>query len=292
MQTITVAQESKVKLFGQLLKVRLSSMVVFSGGFGYLLATQGQTNWLRFTLFCLASFLITGSANTINQIIEKDSDKLMKRTAGRPLPTGQLTVDEAIAFSLILGMLGISILALVINVLSATLGLFSLLLYGFVYTPLKSKSSIAVFVGALSGALPPLIGWVAVSGMLSFEAFIIFVIQFLWQFPHFWAIAWVADKEYARAGIRLLPSRYGRSWMSAFNIMAYTLFLIPASLMPYYFGISGLVSGTIAVFAGIMFFIPTILLLQNPSKKNALRIMFASFFYLPIVQIAYFLDKL
>ncbi len=292
MQTIIVAQESKVKLFGQLLKVRLSSMVVFSGGFGYLLAIQGQIDWLRFALFCLASFLITGSANTINQIIEKDSDRLMKRTANRPLPTRQLTVNEAIVFSLILGVLGISILALTINVLSAILGLLSLLLYGFIYTPLKSKSSIAVFVGALPGALPPLIGWVAGSGMLSFEAFTIFTIQFLWQFPHFWAIAWVSDEEYARAGIQLLPSRHGRSWMSAFNIMAYTLFLIPAGLMPYYFGISGLVSGVIAILVGIMFFIPTILLLQNPSKKNALRIMFASFFYLPIVQIAYLLDKL
>ncbi len=292
MQTLAIEQAHKAKLFWQLLKARLSSVVVFSGGFGYLLANQGQVNWFQFSMFCLASFIITGGANIINQIIERDSDKLMKRTAERPLPTGQVSVNEAIIYTVMLATVGALILALTVNVLSAILGIVSLILYGFVYTPLKSKSSIAVFVGAFPGALPPLIGWAAASGTLSFEAYVIFAIQFLWQFPHFWAIAWVADEDYAKAGIRLLPSKGGQDSMSAFNILAYTLFLIPASLMPYYFGISGLTSGIVAVLAGILFLYPTILLTQNKTKKNALRIMFTSFFYLPIIQIAYLIDKL
>jgi len=286
-QTILKSQQ-----YWALLKARLSGLVVFSGGFGYLLANDSTIDWKKFLLFCLSSFLITGAANIINQVIEKDLDKLMKRTANRPLPTGRLQNNEAIIFSILLGLSGSLLLMFFVNTLAASLSLISLILYGFVYTPLKQKSPIAVFVGAFPGAFPPLIGWVACQGELSMGAFIIFGIQFIWQFPHFWAIAWVGEEDYKRAGFKLLPSVGGRDSNSAFQIVVYTLFLIPMGLLPMYFGLTGVVSAVVATFCAILFLIPAIKLMRDGSQKSALLIMFSSFIYLPIVQIAFLMDKL
>ena len=295
MTTRTVAVNSsmfKVRQYSMLLKFRLSSLVVFSGGFGYLLANQTEMDWLRFLVFCLSSFLITGASNTINQIIEKDSDKLMRRTAVRPLPTGNLSVQEALRFSILLALVGTLLLAFFVNLLAAILGLFSLILYAFVYTPLKSRTPFAVLVGAFPGALPPLIGWVAASGNIGMGAILIFSLQFMWQFPHFWAIAWVADEDYSKAGIRLLPSAGGKNFLTAFQIMFYTMFLVPLGLMPYYFGLTGLYSAIIATVCGVAFLMQTFYLMKEGTDRAALLLMFGSFFYLPITQIAYLLDKL
>ncbi|MCU0393077.1 MAG: heme o synthase [Thermoflexibacter sp.] len=275
-----------------LLKFRLSFLVVFSGAFGYFLALDTEVNWVRFIAFVIGSFLITGSANTINQIIEKETDKLMKRTANRPLPTGRLSVSEATTFAILLALVGSVLIASFVNVFSACLSLFSLILYAFVYTPLKPKTPFAVLVGAFPGALPPLIGWVAASGSISMEAMIIFSIQFIWQFPHFWAIAWVANDDYTNAGFRLLPSEGGRNFNSAFQIMIYTMFLIPLGLLPSRFGIVGISSGIIATICGILFLFQTFYLLREGTVKSAMRLMFGSFIYLPVVQIAYLIDKL
>lgn len=283
----------KAKQFGMLLKFRLSALVVFSGAFGYFLApSQGATNWLAFAAFALGSFLITGAANTINQIIEKDTDKLMNRTANRPLPTSKLSVPEATAFAILLGLIGTVLIASSTNVFAASLSLFSLILYGFVYTPLKPKTPFAVLVGAFPGALPPLIGWVAMTGNISVEAMAVFSIQFIWQFPHFWAIAWVADEDYSRAGFKLLPSAGGKNFNSAFQIMIYTMFLIPLGLLPARFGVVGIGAGIVATICAILFLFQTFYLLREGSVKSAKMLMFGSFFYLPIVQIAYLIDKL
>lgn len=275
-----------------LLKVRLSSLVVFSGAFGYLLANSGDIDWLKLAAFCLGSFMITGAANTINQIIEKDLDKLMKRTAGRPLPTGHLSVNEAAWYAAVLGVLGVALIAAMVNPLAAVLGLLSLVLYAFVYTPLKQKSPIAVFVGAIPGALPPLIGWAAQSGTLGHEALIIFGLQFVWQFPHFWAIAWVADDDYRRAGFRLLPSGGNKDFNTAFSIMTYTLFLLPLGMLPTHMGITGQTAAIVATVCGLLFLLQSVYLLKANSNKAAMQMMFGSFVYLPIVQIVYLIDKI
>ncbi len=283
----------KAKQYGMLLKFRLSALVVFSGAFGYFLApSQGKTDWLAFAAFALGSFLITGAANTINQIIEKQTDKLMNRTANRPLPTGRLSVSEATTFAIVLGLIGTILIASSTNVFAASLSLFSLILYGFVYTPLKPKTPFAVLVGAFPGALPPLIGWVAMTGNISVEAMAVFSIQFIWQFPHFWAIAWVADEDYSRAGFKLLPSAGGKNFNSAFQIMIYTMFLIPLGLLPARFGVVGIGAGIAATICAILFLFQTFYLLREGTVKSAKMLMFGSFFYLPIVQIAYLIDKL
>ncbi len=283
---------TKIQAYFALSKFRLSALVVFSGGFGFVFATENTIDWLKLGIFCLASFLITASANTINQIIEKDLDKLMTRTAKRPLPTEKLSIGEARLFSILLAMVGTLLLMFFVNILTAFFAVLSLILYAFVYTPMKQRTPIAVFVGAFPGAFPPLIGWVAQTGELSIAAFIIFGIQFIWQFPHFWAIAWVADEDYSRAGFRLLPSAGGKDGSTAFQIMTYTMFLIPMGLLPMYYGITGLNSAIVVTLASMLFLVPTLYLVKNLDRTSALRIMFASFLYLPIVQIAFLLDKL
>ena len=275
-----------------LLKFRLSFLVAFSASFGYLLATKGSPDLLVLAALGLGGFLVSGASIIINQVLEKDLDKLMTRTAQRPLPTERVTVQEAILYGIIVGATGFALLAIFTNTLTALLSLVSMILYGLVYTPLKRVGVIAVWVGAIPGALPPLLGWVAATGEFTREGLLIFAIQFVWQFPHFWAIAWVADEDYKKAGFRLLPAKGERNFASALQIMLGALVLIPISLLPAYWGITGTVSAGIAFVAGILFLLPTIQLLTAPSRKVALKIMFASFLYLPILQIAFLLDKL
>ncbi|MFT6135511.1 MAG: protoheme IX farnesyltransferase [Cyclobacteriaceae bacterium] len=281
-----------VRPFFDLLKFRLSFLVTFSSAFGYLLGYQGVLNWEQFLWFCIGGFLITGSSVTINQVLEIPYDALMKRTVNRPLPTSKLTAQAAIIYSCILALTGTIILLYFTNTLTAVVALSSLFLYAFVYTPLKRVGPIAVFVGAIPGALPPLIGWIAATGQISYEALIIFGIQFIWQFPHFWAIAWVSDEDYKKAGFRLLPGGGKKDLNTAINIMIYTLFLLPLGLLPSYFGLTGITSAVIATMCGVLFLSQTFLLMKDNSKKSALKIMFSSFIYLPIVQIAYLVDKL
>lgn len=288
---VNISTSGKFKAFFELTKFRLSITVVFSSCFGYALAAS-DLNILRLLLFGFASFLITASANIINQIKEKELDILMSRTQNRPLPSERISVNEAMAFSFINGLLGLSILLFQFNFLAFLLALLSLVLYGFVYTPLKRVGPIAVAVGALPGAFPPMIGWVAYSGHFGLEPGILFAIQFFWQFPHFWAIAWVLDDDYSKAGFKLLPSKGGRDLASAFQIMSYTLFLLPLCWVPYYLGMTGINSAVIALISGVLFLTQTFQLMKDRSNKAALKLMFGSFFYLPVVQIAYLLDKL
>ena len=282
---------AKTRALVELLKVRLSALVAFSCAFGYALAMPSDIHWQTLLMIYLGGFLMSGAAVTVNQVIERDLDKLMTRTLNRPLPTGRVNVQEAILFSVVCLLTSTIILWIYANPLTVILSLLSLVLYSFVYTPLKRVGPIAVFVGAIPGALPPLLGWIAATGTISHEAMIIFGIQFIWQFPHFWAIAWVADDDYKKAGFKLLPSGGGKDLNTAVQIMIYTMFLIPLGLLPAKFGITGIDSAIVATVCGIAFFAATFSLLKTGSRKSALRIMFGSFLYLPIVQIAYLLDK-
>jgi len=281
---------AKVKAYFELLKFRLSFLVAFSCAFGYVLASS-HVNWITLFMLFLGGFLLSGASVIINQIIEKDLDRLMTRTMNRPLPTFRVSVNEASAVAVACLFCGITILLLYTNVLTTLLSVVSMILYGFVYTPLKRVGPVAVFVGAIPGALPPLLGWVAATGGISHEALIIFGIQFIWQFPHFWAIAWVSDDDYKKAGFKLLPSNGHKDLNTAIQIMIYTMFLIPLGLLPATFGITGLNSAIVVTVCGVLFFAQTFSLMRSGDRKSALKIMFGSFLYLPIVQIAYLLDK-
>ena len=280
----------KTKAFIELLKMRLSMLVAFSCAFGYTLAIKGSVNWEVLIMLTFGGFLLSGASVGINQILEKDLDKVMTRTKNRPLPTERLNIPEAIIFIACIFLVSMGILWIYTNPLTVMLSLVSMLLYSFVYTPLKRVGPIAVFVGAIPGALPPLLGWVAATGSITYEALIIFGIQFIWQFPHFWAIAWVADDDYKKAGFKLLPSGGGKDINTAIQIMIYTLFLIPLGLLPAKFGITGLDSAIVATVCGVAFLAQTFSLMKTGSRQSALRIMFGSFLYLPIVQIAYLMD--
>lgn len=282
---------AKAKAFWELLKPRLSFLVAFSCAFGYVLASP-RINWFILPMLFLGGFLMSGAAIIVNQIIEKDLDILMTRTKNRPLPTDRLSVNEAIACCVISLVAGVVILLAFTNLFTTLLSVISMILYSFVYTPLKRVGPIAVFVGAIPGALPPLLGWTAATGHISHEAMIIFGIQFIWQFPHFWAIAWVSDDDYKKAGFKLLPSGGQKDLNTAIQIMIYTLFLIPLGLLPATFGITGIHSAIAVTVCGVLFLAQTFSLMRSGDRRSALKIMFGSFLYLPIVQIAYLLDKI
>ena len=281
---------AKARAYFELLKFRLSFLVAFSCAFGYMLGSR-EVNIFTLCMLFIGGFLLSGASIVINQIIERDLDGLMSRTMHRPLPTARLTVPEAVAFCMLCSFTGVAILLAFTNVLTTSLSVISMILYGFVYTPLKRVGPIAVFVGAIPGALPPLLGWTAATGEISHEALIIFGIQFIWQFPHFWAIAWVADDDYKKAGFKLLPSGGQKDLNTAIQIMIYTMCLIPLGLLPATFGITGIYSAVVATVCGVIFFAQTFSLMKSGDRKSALKIMFGSFLYLPIVQVAYLLDK-
>jgi heme o synthase len=291
-ENTTINFTAKFKAYFELLKFRLSALVAFSGTFGYYLGLNGNIDWAKLAVFAIAAFCLTGASNIVNQIIEIDLDALMKRTKVRPLPTKRLNSFEAGVFSVLLFVFSISILFSIFNYRAALLAILSFVLYSFVYTPLKRVGPIAVFVGAFPGAFPPMIGWVAATGLFGLEPGILFAIQFFWQFPHFWAIAWVADEDYKLAGFKMLPKNGKKDLQTAITMMIYTLFLVPLGFVPYLLGMTGINSAIIAVTCGVLFLCQTFYLMKHTTDKAALMIMFGSFLYLPIIQIAYLLDKI
>jgi len=284
---------NKVKDYFQLIKPSLSIMVVFSSVISYLLAPKVVAyDWRMIVLLFVAGLLVTGSANAINQVVEKDTDALMKRTAKRPVAAGRMTEAEGWTFAVITGALGTFMLGNYFNWLSAGIALFSLFLYAFIYTPLKKVSAISVIVGAVPGALPCLIGWTAGNDSLSVGGWILFLLQFTWQFPHFWAIAWIAHHDYAKAGFKLLPSKLGPTKYTAIQTIIYSLLLIPIGVIPYFIGISGIVSVVVVGLANIFMVWKCIQLYRNMDVSSARRVMFSSYIYLPIVLLALLADKL
>ncbi len=270
-------------------KFRLALLVVFSAALGYLIAVD-TFNWITFICLLVGGFFITAAANGINQIIEKDLDKIMSRTQNRPIPSGKLSVKIAYVLVGIFFTIGFLSLALGTNWLCTLLSVSSLLVYSFVYTPLKQISPIAVFVGAFPGALPPLLGWVAATGVISYESLLLFCIQFFWQFPHFWAIAWNAYDDYKKAGFDLLPLNGGKTKANAAQILLYNFLLIPISILPFVFGQIHLITGILIGLSSVLFMIPAISLYRTTSDKDARKVMFASFFYLPVILILYLIN--
>ncbi len=285
----------------QLVKPSLSIMVVFSSVISYLLVPDVLIDWWRIVLLFAGGMLVTGSANTINMVVEKDTDALMKRTAKRPIASGKITPEQGWGFAVLTGALGVFILGYYFNWTAAALAAFSLFLYAFVYTPLKKVNSIAVLVGAVPGALPCLIGWV--SGFVPGQDIdwlggaVMFGIQFLWQFPHFWAIAWVAHKDYSEAGFKLLPSDKGPTKFTALQTLVYSLLLVPITVAPFFTGISSTagVKGIIALaligIANLFMIMRCVTLYNKMDVKSARNVMFGSYMYLPVVLLALLLAK-
>jgi len=259
---------AKVKDYFQLIKFTLSFTVVFSCVICYLLAPGITYNLKMVVLLFLAGMLVTGAANAINQAVEKDTDALMKRTGKRPVANGRMSQQEAYTFAFIAGLAGVLMMWRFFNLSSAILSAFSLFLYAYIYTPLKKINSIAVLVGAFPGALPCLIGWVAGTDEFSSGGWVLFGIQFLWQFPHFWAIAWVAHNDYSKAGFKLLPADKGPTKFTAAQAIMYSLMMIPCGLLPYYAGISGLTSLLIVLICNVFMVIQSVRLYIESCKKS------------------------
>jgi protoheme IX farnesyltransferase len=283
---------SKLKDYQQLMKFTLSFTVVFSSVVCYLLVPGVEFVGISVLLLFAGGLLVTGAANAINQIAEKDTDAIMKRTANRPLASGRMSVDEAATFSVVAAVFGIFILGLWFNWTAAGLSAFSLFLYGFIYTPLKKVHSIAVLVGAIPGALPCLIGWAAGDPDLGIGGWVMFALQFFWQFPHFWAIAWVAHDDYTRAGFRLLPSTGGPTRYAAVQAILYSVLLLPIGVLPFVLGMSGSVSLVIVAVANLAMLWQSIQLFRKMDVASARRVMFGSYIYLPVVLLSLLADKM
>jgi protoheme IX farnesyltransferase len=289
------ALATKVKDYFQLIKFTLSFMVVFSTVVSFLIAPNelyyDRNRLISVLLLFVGGMLVTGSANAINQIAEKDTDAIMKRTANRPVASGRMSVKEATVFAIIAGAAGVFILWYWFNYQAALTGLFSLFLYGFIYTPLKKVNSIAVLVGAIPGAIPCLIGWVAATGSFSAGGWILFGIQFLWQFPHFWAIAWIAHHDYSAAGFKLLPGDKGPTKFTALQTVIYSALMIPFGLLPYYMNIAGSTSVWVLTACNLWMVFVSIRLFLRMDAKSAKGVMFSSYLYLMIVLLALFADR-
>ena len=291
----------KFKDYLLLIKPSLSIMVVFSSVMSFTL-TKGSDDYVNFWKMILLLFaggmLVTGSANAINQVVEKDTDAQMKRTSKRPVAAGRMSVTEGWAFAIITGVAGVFILGYFFNTLTAGLAAFSLFLYAFIYTPLKKINSIAVLMGAVPGALPCLIGWAAGNNDLAIGGWILFAFQFFWQFPHFWAIAWVAHKDYSSVGFKLLPADEGPTKFTALQTILYSLILIPVTLAPYFTGmcsyddVQGKISLGLIGLANLFMIGRCVTLYKKMDVSSARKVMFGSYMYLPVVMLALLLSKM
>lgn len=284
-----------------LIKASLTIMVVFSCVISYLLAPAVVAYNLKMILLLFAGgLLVTGSANAINQIVEKDTDAMMKRTSNRPVAAGRMSERNGWIFAIITGLIGVFVLGFFFNWLSAGLAAFGLFLYAFIYTPLKTVNSIAVLVGAVPGALPCLIGWAAgndavfggIHGNKDYGGLVLFGLQFIWQFPHFWAIAWLAHDDYSKAGFKLLPSQRGPTKYTAIQTVIYSLMLIPIGVIPYFIGLAGIVSLAIVFLANLFMVWRCVQLYRQMDVASARRVMFGSYIYLAVVLLALLADKI
>ena len=278
--------------FLQLTKFRLALSVVFSSVAGYLLAVDQVETKILIGLF-IGGFAMVGASNAINQLIEKDLDALMSRTKNRPLPTGRMSTLVAAIIATFLTVLGVMVLY-AINLKTALFGLLSIFIYTCIYTPLKTISPLAVFVGAFPGAIPFMLGWVAATGKFGIEPGTLFMFQFFWQFPHFWAIGWMLDDDYKKAGFKMLPSG-NPDRLTAFQIVFYTLWTIVISLLPatsYTGNLHLSIPGAILILIiGLYLLYYAIKLMQLKTKDSAKKLMFASIGYITILQLIYVIDK-
>jgi protoheme IX farnesyltransferase len=283
---------SVFKNYIEITKPRLSIVVVFSSAAGYFLGATTY-DWWTVLLLCVGGYFLVGSSNVFNQIIEKDLDALMKRTQNRPLPTGRVSVQNAWIYGVLMALSGIYMLFL-INFATAFFGALSILLYAAVYTPLKTRTPLCVFVGAFPGAIPYMLGWVAASGNFGIEPGTLFVLQFFWQFPHFWAIGWMLEDDYKAGGFKMLPTGSADKG-TAVQIILYTILTIMISLVPV-FGVTGELYITVwsAVLVGLLgawFLYYAVKLFKERSNAVAKKLMLVSVSYITLIQIIYVVDK-
>ena len=278
----------KVKIYMDFTKFRLSALVIVSALSGYLFV--GGNDGLEMTWLLVGGLLVTAASNGSNQIWERELDVLMQRTGKRPLPTKTMTVNEGLTVVTLCLLSGLWMLYQ-LNLASMLLGLAAYVSYVFIYTPMKRISPWAVFVGAFPGAIPPMLGAIAETGSFGIVPGVLFFVQFVWQFPHFWAIAWVAHEDYQLGGFSLLPSETGRSKSSAFQIAAYSLALIPFTLLPWLMNWTTTITLVVGGLASVLFFLQAYRLYVTCDTKDARKLMFASFFFLPLVQFLYVFDR-
>ena len=280
------------KIFTSLTKARLALSVVFSSIAGYFLAVD-VVDFNELILLVVGGYSIVGASNSFNQLIEKDKDALMDRTKNRPLPAKEITTQNAFWISVFLTLIGLLCLYF-INYKTAFFAAISVFLYTCVYTPLKPITPLSVFVGAIPGAIPFMLGWVAATGSFGIEPGTLFMIQFFWQFPHFWAIGWVSHDDYKNAGFKMLPSGK-RDNATAFQIVFYTIWMIIVSTLPYFSFTGklsiGIYSLILILVSGSLMLYQALKLMRYKHKQNAIRLMYASIFYLSFIQIIFVIDK-
>ncbi len=292
--TLTLAQLAlqRVRDFGELVKFKLNLTVVFSAVMAFLIASTGATDWLSVGILAMGGFCVAGAANALNQALERDFDKLMKRTADRPVAAGRMSVSDAVLTAGILSIIGLLLLAS-FNPWAAFFGVIAMLSYAFLYTPMKRISPAAIAIGAFPGALPMLIGCVAYQGEITSLAFALFALQFFWQFPHFSAIGYLGFEDYQKAGFRFVASHNGQPHPNlGVQSMLYALCLIPVGLIPFINGYTGVASAVVLVLASLIYAWMGWRLQTGNKRKYAMQLMFSSFFYLPVVLLALWLDKL
>ena len=288
----TSSIKSTITDLKQLVKVGLSLSVVFSSVAGYLLAVE-TVNYVTLTLLAFGGFLMVGASNAFNQIIEIDTDALMQRTKNRPLPTGRMSVNLALTIAILFAVIGLGILYY-INAKSALFGAISIFLYTSAYTPLKSVTPLTVFVGAIPGAIPFMLGWVAATNQFGIEAGILFMIQFFWQFPHFWSIGWLQDEEYKKAGFNMLPMNT-KDTSAVKQIIFYTVIMIVVSIAPV-LKVTGIfyiypATAIIVALLGCLMLFYAVQLHKTLQNTEARKLMLASVLYITLVQIIYVIDK-
>lgn len=284
-----------IKGYMQLVKFRLTSSVVATSAFGYILGCkinnpyrwQDTFQWSVFLGVFFGGLLIVFASNGLNQVIEKEHDGKMHRTSGRPVVEGRISPNSARIFSWTSGLIGVILLAVTTNFTTMLLGLVSFAVYVFVYTPMKGVSPLAVMVGAIPGALPPLIGYTAVIGRIDEPGIMLFLLQFFWQFPHFWAIAWMLHDDYQKAGYWLLPSKGGRDKKSAYQVLIYTVILILVSMMPVYYELASVYSLVVLLPLGLFLFYKAAKLFRSLSVEDARKLLYASLLYTPLAFLSY-----
>ncbi len=276
-------QRARLSAYVELTKPRITFLIVLTSAAGFCLGSRGAVDYLLLTHAMIGIALLSSGLATINQFMERDLDALMRRTEKRPLPTGRLLPFEALWFGLALTLTAEVYLASFVNLLTAGLGLTIIVGYLLLYTPLKTRTTLSTVVGAFPGAMPPLIGWAAARGQVGVAAWVLFAILFLWQFPHFLAIAWMYREDYGRAGIRMLPVVEPEGRITGQQIVAFTIMLIPVSLLPALMGISGRIYLVAAIALGLLFLVSSVRAALSKSNQHARQLLLASVLYLPLL---------
>jgi protoheme IX farnesyltransferase len=275
--------KARAAAYIELTKPRITFLIVLTSAAGFCLGARGSVDYLTFMHAMLGIALLSSGIATLNQFMERDLDGLMRRTESRPLPSGRLFPLEALWFGVVLTLTAEVYLAVAVNVLTAVLGLTVIAGYLFLYTPLKTRTTLSTAFGAFPGAMPPLMGWTAARGEIDVAAWVLFAILFLWQFPHFLAIAWMYREDYGRAGIRMLPVVEPDGRVTGQQIILYALMLVPVSLLPWFLGVSGRIYFVAALVLGLLFLASSIRAALSKSNQHARQLLLASVLYLPLL---------